>query len=107
MMKRPRSFIPTLLIFYCLATVSFGLTTHARRAEAGAMPRVMDPRAGDPNEPDPGFYQPSVTTPAEPPEELLSPNESPSIENWTRPTFLLTAFRSLWTWLLRSGKEGR
>ena len=67
MMKRPRSFIPTLLIFYCLATVSFGLTTHARRAEAGAMPRVMDPRAGDPSEPSDGLADSgnSSTSPGE------------------------------------------
>jgi hypothetical protein len=51
MMKRPRSFISTLLIFFCLATVTLGLTTSPRRAEAIGPSRLADPRAGDPDEP--------------------------------------------------------
>ena len=51
MMKRPRSFISTLFIFFCLATVSLGLTTYSRPAQASSLPRLMDPRAGDPDEP--------------------------------------------------------
>jgi len=54
MMKRPRSFISTLFIFFCLATVSLGLTTYSRPAQASSLPRLMDPRAGDPTEPSDG-----------------------------------------------------
>jgi len=67
MMKRPRSFISTLLIFFCLATVSLGLTTYSRRAEAGAMPRLMDPRAGEPDEP---------SSPMQLPAEVITPLEA-------------------------------
>ena len=59
MMKRPRSFISTLLIFFCLATVTLGLTTHPRRAEAGGPSRLEDPRAGDPDEPSSPMQLPS------------------------------------------------
>ena len=67
MMKRPRSFISTLLIFFCLATVSLGLTTYAARADASATPRLIDPRAGDPSEPSDGLADSgnSATTPGE------------------------------------------
>jgi len=107
MMKRPRSFISTLLIFFCLATVTAGLTAYARPADAGSTPRLMDPRAGDPNEPDPGLYQPGATTPVDLPEDSLSPIKPHSNDVWTRLGSLLTTFRGLWIWLLRGGKEGR
>jgi hypothetical protein len=54
MMKRPRSFISTLIVLLSLAFVPLGLTVNAHDANAGGMPRVMDPRAGDPTEPDDG-----------------------------------------------------
>jgi hypothetical protein len=52
MMKRPRSFISTLIVLLSLATVPLGLTVNAHDAHAGGLPRVMDPRAGDPTQPD-------------------------------------------------------
>ena len=62
MMKRPRSFISTLLILLSLATVTLGLTVQARDVHAGALPRLMDPRAGDPDEPSPSFLAPDQET---------------------------------------------
>jgi len=55
MMKRPRSFISTLVVVLCLASVgtAFDATRHV--AVAVATPRVMAPRAGDPTEPSDGI----------------------------------------------------
>src|SRR6187399_1713744 len=57
MMKRPRSFISTLLIVICLASVGSTLDATRHVAMAGGIPRVMDPRAGDPTEPSDGIGQ--------------------------------------------------
>ena len=73
MMKRPRSFIPTLLILLSLATVTLGLTVQARDVHAGALPRLMDPRAGDPDEPSPSFLAPSQEAKELPPIESTRP----------------------------------
>jgi len=51
MMKRPRSFISTLMIILAL-TASIGISARIPLADAGGLPRVMDPRAGDPTQPD-------------------------------------------------------
>ena len=67
MMKRPRSFISTLLIVFCLATVTAGLTVCARRVEASSLPRLMDPRAGEPDEP---------SSPMQLPDEGITPSEA-------------------------------
>jgi hypothetical protein len=90
MMKRPRSFISTLFIFFCLATVTLGLTTYVRRAEAGAMPRLMDPRAGDPDEPSPGFLITDEISPGLPAENSTDP-----ILRNSRPSLALIWFRIL------------
>ena len=66
MMKRPRSFISTLLILLGLATVTIGLTVHVRPARAESMPRLLDPRAGDPDEPGAGMPAPDLD-PSDPP----------------------------------------
>jgi hypothetical protein len=62
MMKRPRSFISTLIVLLSLAFVPLGLTVNAHDANAGGMPRVMDPRAGDPTQPGDGFLPPDDST---------------------------------------------
>jgi len=55
MMKRPRSFIATLLALLCLALAPVaGLVIPATAAHAALTTRLMNPRAGDPNEPDDG-----------------------------------------------------
>ena len=74
MMKRPRSFISTLIVFLSLATVSLGLTVKAYDVHAGGLPRVMDPRAGDPTQPGDG-YVPSDdgTFESGDPEVIVSP----------------------------------
>jgi hypothetical protein len=51
MMKRPRSFISTLIVLLSLATVTLGLTVNAHDTYAGGIPRVNDQRDGDPTEP--------------------------------------------------------
>jgi hypothetical protein len=50
MMKRPRSFI--LTTHFILFLVVAGLTASRIDSFAGGLPRQMDPRAGDPTEPD-------------------------------------------------------
>jgi len=67
MMKRPRSFISTLLIVIFLASVgsTFDATRHV--ALAGGIPRVLDPRAGDPTEPSDAIGQDgNESTPSDP-----------------------------------------
>ena len=67
MMKRPRSFISTLIVFLSLMAVPVGLTMNSHDATAGGMPRVMDPRAGDPTEPSDGILPDNTTIdPGEP-----------------------------------------
>jgi hypothetical protein len=59
MMKRPRSFIATLLILICVAASVGTLALPASTAYAGATTtRLMNPRAGDPDEPGDGVYPP-------------------------------------------------
>ena len=53
MMKRPRSFISAMLLLGTLLVPVVALNTHASIVAAAGLPRVMDPRAGDPDEPDP------------------------------------------------------
>ena len=62
MMKRPRSFISTLIVLLSLAFVPLGLTANTHDANAGGMPRVMDPRAGDPTEPSDGLTPDNPST---------------------------------------------
>ena len=58
MMKRPRSFIATLLILFCTAASIGMLAVPASDSHAGALTtRLMSPRAGDPQEPTNGFGQ--------------------------------------------------
>ena len=53
MMKRPRSFISTLVVILAFAlTAGIGISARIPQADAGGLPRVMDPRAGDPTQPD-------------------------------------------------------
>jgi len=55
MMKRPRSFIATLLLLFLLCLPMAVVATVAPPAHAGATTsRVMNPRAGDPDQPDDG-----------------------------------------------------
>ncbi len=54
MMKGPRSFVSMLLLVISLAAVPYGYPVKPQIAFAGGMPRVMDPRAGDPTQPDDG-----------------------------------------------------
>lgn len=77
MMKRPRSFISTLIVFLSLMAVPVGLTMNSHDASAGGMPRVMDPRAGDPTQPGDGFLPSDNTTtdPGDPP--IVSTRRSP------------------------------
>jgi len=59
MMKRPRSFIATLLALLCLALAPVaGLVLPATVAHAALTTRLMNPRAGDPDEPGDGLYNP-------------------------------------------------
>jgi hypothetical protein len=55
MMKRPRSLIATLLVLLCLGIPLAGISATPTETLAGpAGSRLMNPRAGDPNEPDDG-----------------------------------------------------
>jgi hypothetical protein len=80
MMKRPRSFISTLIVFLTLATVQLGLTVKAHDAHASALPRVMDPRAGDPTQPGDGYVPPDGGTfYSGDPELIVSPGWRPAL----------------------------
>lgn len=87
MMKRPRSFISTLIVFLSLMAVPVGLTMISHDAIAGGLPRVMDPRAGDPTEPSDGFLPDESTyEPGEPDLETaqhLYPSTN-SLTTWSR-----------------------
>jgi hypothetical protein len=74
MMKRPRSFISTLFLFLVLLAAPCAVTNTADVAHAAGLPRIMDPRAGDPDEPDDGFGPSDTSIP------------SPSEEYAARPT---------------------
>ena len=52
MMKRPRSFISTLVVLLGLLAGTSLLVSMPVDSHAAGLPRVMDPRAGDPTEPD-------------------------------------------------------
>lgn len=52
MMKRPRSFILTTFFILALVALFSVLSANPRDSIAGGLPRQMDPRAGDPTEPD-------------------------------------------------------
>ena len=73
MMKRPRSFISSVLIILSLASATLVLTTQARDAHASSMPRLMDPRAGDPDEPSPSVNSPNQESKESLPTEFTSP----------------------------------
>src|SRR5690348_11486030 len=76
MMKRPRSFISTLLFVLALvATAAPGSYTPV--AHAGGLPRVMDPRAGDPTEPDDGPLPNDSQTQVPDPETRVQPLPRP------------------------------
>ena len=95
MMKRPRSFISTLLIFLSLATVTLGLTVKTHDAQAGPTTRLMDPRAGEPDEPSSPAELPGDTyTPAEPVSQAPALGQA-AIGPWHYTVPLL---RRLWTW---------
>jgi hypothetical protein len=94
MMKRPRSFISTLLIFVCLATVSLGLTTYSRPAQASSLPRLMDPRAGEPDEP---------SSPMQLPAEGITPLEARrayQLQNQDRTRYTERQRLGLWSHFL-------
>src|SRR5512141_1494575 len=58
MMKRPRSFIATLLILICIAVSVGTLTAPGWIAQAGTLTsRLMNPIAGDPQEPTDSYGQ--------------------------------------------------
>ena len=107
MMKRPRSFISTLLIFLSLATVTLGLTVKTHDANAGAFPRLMDPRAGDPDEPDPGLYQPGGSIPSPPGEETLTPIQPAPRQTTNWFGSLWRELGVCWNFLSHSHFEGR
>jgi hypothetical protein len=59
MMKRPRSFIATTLALLCLTLLpAAGLVIPATVAHAAPTTRLMNPRAGDPDEPGSGIAPP-------------------------------------------------
>ena len=91
MMKRPRSFISTLIVFLSLMAAPVGLTMNSHDATAGGMPRVMDPRAGDPTEPSDGLIpDDSKYDPGEP-EIAIARQMHPSM---TTPTTWASCARS-------------
>jgi len=76
MMKRPRSFIATLLALLCLALAPVaGLVLPATVAHAALTTRLMNPRAGDPDEPGSGIAPPGSGSGANQPQDplLVSP----------------------------------
>jgi hypothetical protein len=97
MMKRPRSFISTLLIFLGLATVTLGLTVKTHDAFAGPTTRLMDPRAGDPTEPDDAPLPGSAMAPDPGGDALMAPNYiSRAPRTYVAPS-LQTALSNLWS----------
>lgn len=97
MMKRPRSFISTLIVLLSLAFVPLGLTATTHDANAGGMPRVMDPRAGDPTEPSDGLTpdNPSITPDDGDPESIQQHPSRLSAQIWANPRH----FRWVFTFL--------
>ena len=71
MMKRPRSFISTLIVVLAFAVGMASVALNAGPSSAAGLPRVMDPRAGDPDEPDPGFRDPGYPWEVTPEEEVV------------------------------------
>ena len=72
MMKRPRSFISTLvvaLLVMCAFSAAVPYPAHA-----GALPRVLDPRAGDPTQPGDGFLPDNSTAPSSEPDVIRAGN---------------------------------
>ena len=63
MMKRSRSFVSILIVLLSMASVPVGLTVKPQEVHAGGVPRVMDPRAGDPTEPSDGLLPDRSTVP--------------------------------------------
>ena len=55
MMKRPRSFISTLILVLALAIGFASIAMDPAPSVAAGLPQVFDPRAGDPSEPSEGF----------------------------------------------------
>jgi hypothetical protein len=97
MMKRPRSLIATLLVLLCLGAPLAGISATPTESLAGpAGSRLMNPRAGDPDEPGDGSFPTGsgsgLYSPSDPTSQL-APADSPDT--------LFPISRTLgWSWLL-------
>jgi hypothetical protein len=99
MMKRPRSFIWALFLSGTLALPAAVVLTASTPTDAGGLTRLMNPRAGDPDEPDPSINKSVIVDEDLSTYEIApiavavhSRSQSPS---WT--TFLWSA----WRWYVR------
>jgi hypothetical protein len=86
MMKRPRSFISTLTVI--LSLLFAGWLCTPLEVEAGALPRVLDPRAGDPTEPDDSPHPDNSGLPADQSEYIPSVVR-PYSSNYAAPSDVL------------------
>ena len=101
-MKRPRSFMVarTLLILtvalFVAVSIEAGRGFVSRPAHAGVLTtRVMDPRAGDPDEPSDGTYAPGDIWAIDPPaSEPIFVHDNHNSQRFSGPLFWLRAFAS-------------
>lgn len=111
MMKRPRSLIATLLVLLCLGAPLAGISATPTESLAGpAGSRLMNPRAGDPDQPDDGAaYMPGGSGSYSPSDPARAVEGAPSIKSsgpgvtsgpWSQANWTLLSLLLEWRWWL-------